>query len=157
MLVIFVKYGKPLEDDQRTLIENKLTEMCQEDQNCQTLQEERKQRAYQDMADLQVKAIILLMSANTDISQADMSRNSQRRIVEDFDYGPSLDSNSLLLQSNMLLSTSDFNHRCTEREMAKTMQEFRQKQLLELAIEEETTENSAENSARDQNGRIFLN
>ena len=33
MLRIFVKYGKPLEDDERTLIENKLTEMFTESQD----------------------------------------------------------------------------------------------------------------------------
>ena len=64
MLTIFVKYGKPMEDNEKTLIENKLLEMFQETQD-EELKQKRKFKAYQDMADLQVKEIIRTMRAYT--------------------------------------------------------------------------------------------
>ena len=64
MLTIFVKYGKPMEDNEKTLIENKLLEMFQETQD-EELKQERKFKAYRDMADLQVKEIKRTMRTYT--------------------------------------------------------------------------------------------
>ena len=53
-----------MEDNEKTLIENKLLEMFQETQD-EELKQKRKFKAYQDMADLQVKEIIRTMRAYT--------------------------------------------------------------------------------------------
>ena len=60
MLNIFIKYGKPLEDDEKVLFRNKLIEVFEE------LKSEegkviRRQKAYEEMADLQVKEILRTM------------------------------------------------------------------------------------------------
>ena len=77
MLTIFAKYGKPMEDDEKTLIENKLIDIFQESQD-EGLKHERKLKAYRDMADLQVKEIIRTMRAYTTIKldQEDWSKTS---------------------------------------------------------------------------------
>lgn len=66
MLTIFVKYGKPLEDDEKTLIENKLIEKFEESQDVD-LKRERKIKAYNDLAELQVEAFIRTMRTYTNV------------------------------------------------------------------------------------------
>ena len=66
MLAIFIKYGKPMEDDEKILLRNKLSEICQERQD-EGLKLERKIKAYGDMADLQVKEILRTMRAYTNV------------------------------------------------------------------------------------------
>ena len=64
MLSIFIKYGKPLEDDEKVLFRNKLIEVFEELTN-EECQEARRQKAYGEMADLQVKEIIRTMRTCT--------------------------------------------------------------------------------------------
>ena len=66
MLAIFIKYGKPMEDDEKILLRNKLSEICQERQD-EGLKLERKIKAYGDMGDLQVKEILRTMRAYTNV------------------------------------------------------------------------------------------
>ena len=109
MLTIFVKYGKPMEDDEKTLIENKLLEMCQQaqeqDEN-EELRQERKFKAYREMADLQVKEIIRTMRAYT--SQSDQIRTASTSSSASTLSGKteSFDS-SLPLQANDFLTIID--------------------------------------------------
>ena len=66
MITILVKYGKPLEDDEKTLIENKLIEKFEESQDVD-LNRERKIKAYNDLAELQVEAFIRTMRTYTNV------------------------------------------------------------------------------------------
>ena len=66
MLSIFAKYGRPMENDEKTLIENKLIEKFNES-NDEELKHERKVKAYRDMADWQVSEIIRTMRSATGI------------------------------------------------------------------------------------------
>ena len=74
MLTIFVKYGKPLEDDEKTLIENKLIEKFEESQDVE-LKRERKIKAYNDLAELQVEAFIRTMRTYTKVKSQDYAYN----------------------------------------------------------------------------------
>ena len=64
MLAVFVKYGKPLEDDEKVLFRNKLIEVFEELTSEET-QVMRRKKAYEEMADLQVKEIIRTMRTCT--------------------------------------------------------------------------------------------
>ena len=69
ILHVFIKYGKPIEDDARTLIENKLTAVYQQKQFGATDDEiafHRRMRAYGEISDRQLSEIVRSMMSYSD-------------------------------------------------------------------------------------------
>ena len=68
MIAIFVTYGKPVEDDEKTLMENKLVEIFSDaisKPEDLVQKHERKMECYRGMADLQIREIIQTMRPYT--------------------------------------------------------------------------------------------
>ena len=81
ILHVFVKYGKPVEDNAQTLIERKLAEVYQQDEANATNDEAkfyRRMIAYEEIADYQLMEIVKTMMSYGDEDATKMRLSSSR-------------------------------------------------------------------------------
>ena len=81
ILHVFVKYGKPVEDNAQTLIERKLAEVYQQDEANATNDEAkfyRRMIAYEEIADYQLMEIVKTMMSYGDEDATKMRLSSGR-------------------------------------------------------------------------------
>ena len=88
---MFIKYGKPIEDDARTLIENKLTAVYQQkhlDATDDEIAFHRRMRAYGEIADRQLSEIVRSMMSYGDdrmsrrLTSAALQTNEEYLVTE---------------------------------------------------------------------------
>ena len=98
ILHVFVKYGKPVEDNAQTLIQRKLAEVYQQDEELANNEEAkfyRRAKAYEEIADYQLMEIVKTMMSYGAISGVVPINAEDEVLVTDADLSSDGDNDSI--------------------------------------------------------------
>ena len=154
ILLVFIKYGKPIEDDARTMIENKLTAIYQKEQEDASNEEvlfKRRMEAYNEIADRQLSEIIRAMMSYCDnrasrrFTKIDIDTQSQRTRSQ---FQTFVGSEAVLLTESVSLGIQDVQ----EQSLSQVAIDFRDDYLGEQSDRDQSLKANEEDEQKEKRG-----